>query len=189
MGMGMVYWPGLRTGDAYSIESLGADGRLTDNSASGVSQLKWGYGFGSIPPVNDQPPAPPGTQVTQTASGRCLDVPGYSTSSGTQLDLWDCNGGGNQSWNYTATHLLTVYSNKCMQAGTGSGAVSAGAAAVIEDCTGLAAQQWTVNANGSISSVAEPGLCLDTVGSGTGDGAAVVVAECSGSVSQGWKVG
>ncbi|NUR61844.1 MAG: cellulase family glycosylhydrolase [Catenulispora sp.] len=187
MGMGMVYWPGLRTGDAYSIESLGADGRLHDNSASGVSQLKWGYGFGTIPPVNDQPPAPAGTQVTQTASGRCLDVPGYSTASGTQLDLWDCNGGGNQSWNYTATHLLTVYSNKCMQAGTGT--VTAGAAVAIQDCTGLPAQQWTVNANGTITSGADSSLCLDTTASGTADGSTVVVATCSASVSQGWKVG
>jgi hypothetical protein len=186
-GMGMVYWPGLRTGDAYSIESLGADGRLQDNSATGVSQLKWGYGFGTVPPVNDQPPAPAGTQVTQTASGRCLDVPGSSTTSGTQLDLWDCNGGGNQSWNYTATHLLTVYSNKCMQAGAGT--VGNGAAASIQDCTGLAAQQWTVNANGTITSAADSTLCLDTAASGTADGSAVVVATCSGSTSQAWKVG
>ncbi|NUP53447.1 MAG: cellulase family glycosylhydrolase [Catenulispora sp.] len=186
-GMGMVYWPGLRTGDAYSIESLDADGHLHDNSPTGVAQLKWGYGFGTIPPVNDQPAAPPGTQVTQTAGGRCLDVPGYSTTSGTQLDLWDCNGGGNQSWNYTATHLLTVYSNKCMQAGTGT--ATTGTAVVIQDCTGLPAQQWTVNANGTITSAADTSLCLDTVASGTADGSAVIVATCSGSASQGWKVG
>jgi hypothetical protein len=186
-GMGIVYWPGLRTGDSYSIESLDAKGRLQDNSASGVAQLKWGYGFGTVPPVNDQPPAPAGTPVTETASGRCLDVPGYSTTSGTQLDLWDCNGGGNQSWNYTAAHLLTVYSNKCMQAGTGT--VSAGAAVVIEDCTGLPDQQWNVAANGTVTSAASPGLCLDTAGSATADGSQVVVATCSGSTSQTWKVG
>jgi hypothetical protein len=186
-GMGIVYWPGLRTGDSYSIESLDAKGRLQDNSASGVAQLKWGYGFGTVPPVNDQPPAPAGTPVTETASGRCLDVPGYSTTSGTQLDLWDCNGGGNQSWNYTAAHLLTVYSNKCMQAGTGT--VSAGAAVVIEDCTGLPDQQWNVAANGTVTSAADTGLCLDTAGSATADGSQVVVATCSGSTSQTWKVG
>ena len=189
MGMGMVYWPGLRTGDAYSIESLDAKGRLQNNSASGVSQLKWGYGFGSVPPVNDLPAAPSGTAVTETAGGRCLDVPGYSTTSGTQLDLWDCNGGGNQSWDYTATHLFTVYSNKCMQAGTGSGTVSAGTAVVIEDCTGLPAQQWNVASNGSITSAADTSLCLDTTGSASSDGATVVVAACNGSASQGWKVG
>lgn len=33
MGMGLVYWPGLRFGDAYSIESLDAKGKLQDNSA------------------------------------------------------------------------------------------------------------------------------------------------------------
>jgi hypothetical protein len=188
-GMGMVYWPGLRTGDSYSIESLDAKGRLQNNSASGVAQLKWGYGLGTVPPVNDQPPAPAGTPVTETASGRCLDVPGYSTTSGTQLDLWDCNGGGNQSWNYTNTHALTVYSNKCMSAGTGTGTVAAGTAVVIEDCTGLAPQQWTVAANGTITSAAGTGLCLDTTGSATADGSTAVVAACSGSASQNWKVG
>ena len=134
------------------------------------------------------PTAPPGGQVTQTASGRCLDVPGDSTTSGTQLDLWDCNGGGNQSWNYSATRLLTVYSNKCLQAGTGAGTVSAGAAAVIEDCTGSATQQWNVTTNGTVTNAADPSLCLDTAASGTADGSAVVVAKCSGSVSQGWKM-
>ena len=117
-GMGMVYWPGLRTGDAYSIESLSTDGQLQDNSTTGVSQLKWGYGFGAVP-VNDQPPRPRAARSPNRVRP-CLDVPGDSTTSGTQLDLWDCNGGGNQSWNYAATHLLTVYSNKCMQAGAGT---------------------------------------------------------------------
>ncbi|MFD9635332.1 RICIN domain-containing protein, partial [Streptomyces violascens] len=32
------------------------------------------------------------------ASGRCLDNPGSSTTDGTQLVLWDCNGGSNQKW-------------------------------------------------------------------------------------------
>ncbi len=189
MGMGLVYWPGLRFGDAYSIESLDAKGRLTDNSATGVSQLKWGYGFGTVPPVNNLPPAPPGTAITGAASGRCVDVPGWSTTSGTQLDLWDCNGGGNQQWNYTSTHLLTVYSNKCMQAGTGTGTVSAGTPVVIEDCTGLPAQQWTVTASGTITNGGGANLCLDSVASGTADGTLLDVAACSGSTSQNWKLG
>jgi hypothetical protein len=31
-------------------------------------------------------------------SGRCLDDPGFATANGTQLEIWDCNGGGNQKW-------------------------------------------------------------------------------------------
>jgi hypothetical protein len=32
------------------------------------------------------------------ASGKCLDDPGSNTANGTQLDLWDCDGGSNQQW-------------------------------------------------------------------------------------------
>ncbi|MEK8143229.1 RICIN domain-containing protein [Streptomyces sp. M10(2022)] len=32
------------------------------------------------------------------ASGRCLDVPGSVTADGTQLKIWDCTGGANQTW-------------------------------------------------------------------------------------------
>jgi hypothetical protein len=187
MGMGLVYWPGLRTGDSYSIESMNAAGRLVDNSASGVAQLKWGYGDGSVPPVNDQPAAPPGVQISNTASGRCVDVPGFSTTAGTQLDQWDCNGGGNQTWDLTSTHELSVYGDMCMQAGT-STSVS-GSGVVIESCTGSAAQQWTVNADGSIVSSAESTLCLDTTGAATADGTLLDVATCDGAASQSWKMG
>ena len=33
---------------------------------------------------------------------RCLDVPGYNTANGTQLVIWDCNGGANQSFGLPA---------------------------------------------------------------------------------------
>jgi len=46
--MGSVYWPGLRNGDSYSMETLNGSGThltLTDNNASGVSRLKHSYGL------------------------------------------------------------------------------------------------------------------------------------------------
>jgi hypothetical protein len=182
--MGIVYWPGLRSGDAYSIESLTSDGRLVDNSATGVAQLRWGYGFGDTPPVNDLPPAPPGEVLRGVGSGRCVDVPGFSTDNGTQLDLWDCNGGGNQSWNWTANKELTVYGSKCMQVG-GTG-TAAGDPVIISDCTGAAAQQWNLNADQTVTSVANPELCLAAAGAGTGNGTAVDVSSCSGGSNQAW---
>jgi hypothetical protein len=182
--MGIVYWPGLRSGDAYSIESLNADGSLVNNSDTGVAQLRWGYGFGTVEPVNDLPPAPPGEVLRGVGSGRCVDVPGFSTTSGTQLDLWDCNGGGNQTWNYTANQELTVYGNKCMQiGGTGS---AAGDPVIISDCTGTAAQQWNLDADQTVTSVANPALCLDAAGGGTGNGTAVDVWYCNGGSNQAW---
>jgi hypothetical protein len=40
-GMGGAYWPGLRTGDTYSMEAHSGSG-LKNNNASGVTQLRWG---------------------------------------------------------------------------------------------------------------------------------------------------
>ena len=182
--MGIVYWPGLRTGDSYSIESLTTDGKLVDNSASGVAQLRWGWGLGRVSPVNDLPPAPPGQPLKGVASGRCVDVPGFSTTAGTQLDLWDCNGGGNQSWNLSSAKELTVYASMCMSIG-GDG-VSAGSPVVIESCTGSTSQQWDVNADGTVTNVGEPQLCLDASGAGTGNGTSVDVWYCNGASNQAW---
>ena len=44
--MGSVYWPGLRTGDTYSLTTLHGTGTalsLTVNNASGASRLEWAW--------------------------------------------------------------------------------------------------------------------------------------------------
>jgi hypothetical protein len=42
--MGSVYWAGLKSGDSYSMEAH--DGStLSNNNASGVTQLRWGWGY------------------------------------------------------------------------------------------------------------------------------------------------
>jgi len=187
MGMGLVYWPGLRFGDSYSMETLEPSGQLVNNDPSGVAQLRWGYGFGTVPPVNDQPPAPPGQEIVGQASGRCVDVPGFSTTAGTQLDIWDCNSGGNQTWDYTSSGELSVYGDMCMQAGS-SGA-TAGAPVVIENCTGAADQQWSVASNGTITSAADSSLCLDATAGGTADGTPLDIAACDGTAGQSWTMG
>jgi hypothetical protein len=171
--MGIVYWPGLRTGDSYSMTTQVGPNDLQVNSQSGRDQLWWGWGLLKKEPTNTLPPAPPGEPLRGVASGRCVDVPGFSTSPGTALDLWDCNNGGNQSWNRTASGQLTVYADKCLTAGA--------SAATIEICTGAANQTWQLDADRTVSSAAG---CLTATG--TDNGAAVIVAACNGSDSQKW---
>ncbi|NIK58619.1 ricin-type beta-trefoil lectin domain protein [Kribbella shirazensis] len=171
--MGVVYWPGLRTGDSYSMTTQVAPADLEVNSISGRDQLWWGWGLLKEEPTNSEPPAPPGEPLRGVASNRCVDVPGFSTSPGTALDLWDCNNGGNQSWNLTSQNELTVYGDKCMTAGT--------SAVTIETCTGAADQVWQLNPDQTVTSSAG---CLTATG--TGNGAAVVVAACNGSADQRW---
>jgi hypothetical protein len=184
LNMGVVYWPGLRTGDSYSLTTQADDGDLTVNSQSGLAQLQWGWGLLKTEPLNSLPPAPPGEPLRGVASGRCVDVPGFSTSNGTALDLWDCNGGGNQSWNWTADKQLTVYGGKCMTIG-GDGS-SAGSPVVITDCTGAANQAWKLNDDLTVTSVTDPSLCLDAAGAGTGNGTGVDLWYCNGATNQQW---
>jgi hypothetical protein len=183
-GMGIVYWPGLRDGDAYSMTTLVGDGDLEVNSESGLAQLQWGWGLLKKEPLNDLPPAPPGEVLRGVASGRCVDVPGFSTTNSTALDLWDCNGGGNQSWNWTADKQLTVYGNKCMTIG-GDGS-SAGSPVIITDCTGASNQAWDLHDDLSVTSVGHPELCLDAAGAGTGNGTPIDVWTCNGQANQQW---
>ena len=50
----------------------------------------------------------------RAARGGRGQVPGRArtprTTAGTQLEIWDCNGGANQTWTHTASNQLTVYS-------------------------------------------------------------------------------
>ncbi|MGI5240619.1 ricin-type beta-trefoil lectin domain protein [Dactylosporangium sp. CA-139066] len=144
----------------------------------------------SSPPVSGSPSSsPPAGQSNVTivgaASGRCLDVPGSSTTNGAQVQLWDCHGGSNQRWTYTAGRQLTVYGNKCLDA-SGQG-TSNGTAAVIWDCNGQSNQQWNVNANGTITGV-QSGLCLDVSGAATANGTKVQLWSCHGGSNQQWSL-
>jgi hypothetical protein len=111
-------------------------------------------------------------------------VPGFSTASGTQLDLWDCNGGGNQSWNWEDDGTVTVYGSKCLAIGGTGGA--AGDPVIIADCTGADSQKWTLNAGQTVTSVAVPALCLEAVGGATGNGTSIGVGTCAGGTGQAW---
>lgn len=158
-GIGLVYWPGLRTNDAYTLAEMVADGDLEVTNESGLAQLQWGWGLLKDEQLNDLPPAPPGEPLVSVRHGVCIDVPGFSTTPGTTLGLWYCNGGGNQSFDWTTEQELSVYGDLCVEP---VGDVVAGSALMIADCTGAIEQKWSLNADLTVSSVADPSLCLAT---------------------------
>ncbi|WEO94756.1 endo-1,4-beta-xylanase [Streptomyces sp. FXJ1.172] len=127
------------------------------------------------------PPPATGGEIKGVGSGRCLDVPGSSTTDGTQVQLWDCHSGTNQQWTYTDAGELRVYGNKCLDAaGTGNGAK-----VQIYSCWGGDNQKWRLNSDGSIVGV-QSGLCLDAVSGGTANGTQIQLYSCSNGNNQRW---
>ncbi|MBP2328225.1 hypothetical protein JOF56_008610 [Kibdelosporangium banguiense] len=127
--------------------------------------------------------------VRAVGAGKCLDVNGSSTTPGTQLQIWDCHAGTNQTWTRTATGQLTVYSDsntRCMTALNNQ--TSPGTQVVISSCNGGAGQQWQFNANGTVTGV-QSGICLDVNGGSTANGAKTILWTCHGGSNQQWSLG
>ena len=122
-------------------------------------------------------------EIIGSGSGRCVDVPGATQTAGTQVELWDCNGGTNQQWTATSASELRVYGSDCLDA-SGQG-TTAGTKVDIWGCNGQANQKWTLNANGTITG-AQSGLCLDATGAGTANGTLLELWTCNGASNQKW---
>ncbi|HEY8986609.1 MAG TPA: ricin-type beta-trefoil lectin domain protein [Streptomyces sp.] len=121
--------------------------------------------------------------IVGVGSGRCVDVPGQSHTAGTQVALWDCNGGSNQQWTDTSAGELRVYGSTCLDAS--GGATAPGTKVVIWDCNGGPNQRWTTRADGTITGD-QSGLCLDATGGGTGNGTLLRLWNCDGGSQQKW---
>ncbi|NKE58701.1 alpha-L-arabinofuranosidase [Lentzea sp. PSKA42] len=127
--------------------------------------------------------------VRALAAGRCMDVNAGSTAPGTQLQIWDCHNGTNQTWTRTASGQLTVYSGdstRCVAAQNNQ--TAPGTAVVISPCDGGAGQRWQFNANGTITG-AQSGICLDVNGGATANGSKVILWTCHGGGNQQWTFG
>ncbi|MEU2588825.1 ricin-type beta-trefoil lectin domain protein [Streptomyces avermitilis] len=130
-------------------------------------------------------PGTNGTLVTGKQSGRCADLYNNTITNGTQAELWDCNGGPNQSWTYTSRKELVLYGNKCLDAynlGTTNGTK-----VVIWDCNGQANQKWNINSDGTITNV-NAGLCLDAYNAATANGTSLVLWSCGTGDNQKWTM-
>jgi endo-1,4-beta-xylanase len=127
-------------------------------------------------------------ELHAVGAGKCLDVPGSSTTAGTQVDIWSCNGGANQIWTRTSSGQLTVYSGSsqlCLDAYNKQ--TTPGTKVETWPCNGGANQQWQLNANGTITGT-QSGLCLDVTGASTANGALADLWTCNGQSNQQWSM-
>lgn len=121
------------------------------------------------------------------APNLCLDVKGgVDQPNGTQLIVYPCHGGDNQSFAFAPDGTIRA-GGRCVD--IAGGAARPGDRVIVWQCHGHANQRWQLAPGGRI--VGQNGLCLDVARSG-GAGTGVIVWNCKGpgenTANQRWSI-
>jgi hypothetical protein len=147
-------------------------------------------------PGGGTPPGPQDGSIVRLVarhSGKCLDVPNSSTTSGTALQQWGCNGTNAQAFRLQAAiggfNLVNVNSGKCVDVSNSS--TADGATIQQWDCNNTSAQTFSLNAqsSGGYTVVnANSAKCADVDTASLNDGAKVRQWSCNGGTNQQWTL-
>jgi 1-phosphatidylinositol phosphodiesterase len=113
-------------------------------------------------------------------NGKCLDLETHSSN----VQVWDCLGGANQSWIYEQNtgFIRSAASDKCLDAAAPYGN------AYMSSCHGGANQRWDLLPSGEIRDRAY-GQCLDLYAYNNTNGANVQMYSCNEQSNQRWYTG
>jgi len=123
------------------------------------------------------------TTLVNPWSGMCLADPGFSTTSGTQVQLWPCDGYADQSWALPAAPVTSRIPGMCV-ADSGNQTAN-GTKIVIAKCDGTSDQAWLAEPDGTLRI---NGKCLDVQPAATASGSPVDLHSCNGSPAQRWNL-
>jgi chitinase len=115
-------------------------------------------------------------------SGKCIDDNNGSTTNGTQLEIYTCNGGANQQITSTGGTLQVL--GKCFDA-KGNGTAN-NTIVDIWTCNGGQNQQWTVNTSNNTIVGVQSSKCLTVQGASTANLAKLILYTCNGKTNQVW---
>jgi len=128
-------------------------------------------------------PTPTGPIVAGDNTAKCVDDNGNSSSPGTKVQMWDCNGGPVQNWTIQGDGTIRI-NGGCMDI-TGASTAN-GALVELWTCNGGGNQQWRA-VNGTLVNPVS-GKCLDDPGSNTANGTQLVIWTCNGGANQQWRI-
>jgi len=184
LGMGSVYWPGLRDGDWYSLtQKTGSGSAITLSlvNPSGLTRLQyaWGIGDGGGTYV----------RIRNLASGLSLDGMGSATD-GADLDQSTTSSSSNQQWAIENSGNYVRIRNRATGLYLdGAGRTTDGSAAGQWSSTGSNNQQWSVITDGDNVTIRNRATSLYLDGMGrTTSGSAVAQYSSSTSTNQRWKI-
>jgi len=190
LGVGSVYWPGLRDGDWYSMTSkagTGAGITLSLVNQSGLDRLQYAWGIG-----NGGGGTGGGSyvQIRDAATGLCVDGEG-STTNGANAEQSTCaSGNNNQQWTVVTDGGYVRMQNRATGLFLdGMGRTANGSAAGQWSDTNSTNQQWTVSTDGSNVRIVNraTGLYVDGMGR-TASGSDLGQWSNSNSANQQWQL-
>ncbi|WP_127500482.1 PQQ-dependent sugar dehydrogenase [Actinoplanes solisilvae] len=118
---------------------------------------------------------------TVRALGKCAEVDG---AGGVKAQIWDCNGGANQSWTVGTDGTLRTQ-GKCLD--VQSSGTTNGTKVQLYTCNNTGAQQWQAGPSGSLRNP-QSGRCLDIPGSNTTNGTQLQIYDCNTTGAQNWAL-
>lgn len=194
LGMGSIYWPGIRTGDSYAMEQLSGSGTnltVSNTNTSGLSRLQYAWGVGAG-----------GTDVFYSTayyrflnvnSGLALDVNGASTANGASIIQWPQNGGNNQQWIITAngSYYKITNRNSGLALDVNGASTASGASIIQWPWNGANNQQWQLTSTSTgIYKVTNrnSGYVMDVNGASTANGATIIQWPWNSGNNQQWTI-
>ncbi len=151
--------PGTYDVTVYASDAFGGTGSML---------FTW-----TVPAVADSGFAGQLRQVGGT--GKCLNDPSSGTANGTLVNLWSCDGHGNQQWTVVKDGTIRVL-GKCLAA--------SGTSVVLWACSsGFSNQQWQAGTDGELVN-AQSGKCLYFAGAAAANGNRPTMAACANTTIQ-----
>jgi hypothetical protein len=192
-GVGSIYWPGLRTGDSYSMFNFDGNS-LQVNNSSGLTRLQYAWGSGAVDPLYAT--FVPGVyyKILNRNSSKSLDVSGASTSNGGNIIQWDYSGGANQQWAITSVgdgYFSVVNKNSTKALDVNGASVVAGTSIIQWDYSGNTNQQWRIYdiGFGCYKLYNKNSMqALDVNGGSSSNGAQVIQWYWNAGTNQQWKI-
>ncbi|MFI0899421.1 RICIN domain-containing protein [Streptomyces sp. NPDC020983] len=185
LGMGSVYWPGLRDGDWYSLTTRSGSGsatRLSLVNASGLTRLQYAWGVGSGGGTY--------VRIANAATGLYLDGAGR-TSDGSAADQWSSSTSrAEEQWTVENDGTYVRIRNRATGLYLdGMGRTSSGSAVGQYSGSNSTNQQWSVLTDGNNVRIKNraTGLYVDGMGR-TASGADLGQYADSTSANQRWRI-
>lgn len=193
LAIGGIYWPGLRTGDSYSMFVLSGSGIVASN-ASGLSRLRYAWNKEDVTPPYASLTSGAYYKVINKNSSKSLDVNNSSVDNGGTILQWEYWGGTNQQWQFNALgngYVSIINKNSSKALDVDSASSNAGKAIIQWTYSDSTNQQWRIIDIGfgyyKIIN-RKSGLSLDINGQSTENGGKAIQWYWNSGTNQQWQL-